>query len=101
MKDNTEIKNTAVEENVLYSLWLIGLGSSNAATGINAIRKISGVTYSPANDLYISKLPECVKTQMSKDEAEKALKILKVEFENGEITEEEYQTKREEILKKI
>ena len=76
MKDNTEIKNIAAEENVLYSLWLTGLGSSNAATGIDAIRKITGVTYSPANDLYMSKLPECVKTQMSKADAEKALKIL-------------------------
>ena len=56
MKDNTEIKNIAAEENVLYSLWLTGLGSSNAATGIDAIREITGVTYSPANDLYMSKL---------------------------------------------
>ena len=28
MKDNTEIKNTAVEENALYSLWLTGRGTS-------------------------------------------------------------------------
>ena len=85
MKDNTEIKNIAAEENVLYSLWLTGLGSSNAATGVDAIRKITGVTYSPANDLYMSKLPECVKTQMSKDDAEKALKILQTTGAKAEI----------------
>lgn len=85
MKDNAEIKNIAAEENVLYSLWLTGLGSSNAATGIDAIRKITGVTYSPANDLYMSKLPECVKTQMSKDDAEKALKILQETGAKAEI----------------
>jgi len=85
MKDNAEIKNIAAEENVLYSLWLTGLGSSNAATGIDAIRKITGVTYSPANDLYMSKLPECVKTQMSKDDAEKALKILQTTGAKAEI----------------
>ena len=85
MKDNTEIKNIAAEENVLYSLWLTGLGSSNAATGIDAIREITGVTYSPANDLYMSKLPECVKTQMSKDDAEKALKILQATGAKAEI----------------
>ena len=85
MKDNAEIKNIAAEENVLYSLWQTGLGSSNAATGIDAIRKITGVTYSPANDLYMSKLPECVKTQMSKDDAEKALKILQETGAKAEI----------------
>ena len=85
MKDNTEIKNTAVEENVLYSLWLIGRGTSNSATAIDAIRKISRVTYSPANDLYMSKLPECVKTQMSKADAEKALKILQETGAKAEI----------------
>ena len=85
MKDNTEIKNIAAEENVLYSLWLTGLGSSNDATGIDAIRKITGVTYSPANDLYMSKLPECVKTQMSKADAEKALKILQETGAKAEI----------------
>ena len=85
MKDNTEIKNIVTEENVLYSLWLTGLGSSNAATGIDAIREITGVTYSPANDLYMSKLPECVKTQMSKDDAEKALKILQATGAKAEI----------------
>ena len=85
MKDNAEIKNIVAEENVLYSLWLTGLGSSNVATGVDAIRKITGVTYSPANDLYMSKLPECVKTQMSKDDAEKALKILQETGAKAEI----------------
>ena len=84
MQGNAEIKNIAAEENVLYSLWLTELGSSNAATGINAIRKISGVTYSPASDLYMS-IPECVKTQMSKDDAEKALKILQETGAKAEI----------------
>ena len=76
MKDNAEIKNIAEEKNVLYSLWLTGRGTSNAAIAIDAIRKITGVTHSPAKDLYASKLPGCVKTQMSKEDAEKALKIL-------------------------
>lgn len=53
--------------------------------------------------LFVSKnvIYHTILVPLEKMKPEKALEILKVEFENGEITEEEYQAKREKIIKKL